>query len=464
MNNDFFLELFNALLIAGIILYQILKVRNTRLIGRPGTRLIFAGFCFMLFGACLDMTDEFPQLNHFVVIGDTPVEAFLEKFFGYMIGSFLLLLGFSRILPVFAELDAKQQLVETIIETIPAPTFCKDDEGRYLACNRDFEEFLGVDRDKIIGETVYALASRELADKYHQADQELLSQKGRQVYEAQVLAADGTHKDVMFHKAVFSKADGSAGGLVGVMLDISERKREEEGLRRLDRMKSEFISIAAHELRTPLTSVQGYSELLLNSEQTGKFTDAQRHDFLHEIYQSGEALSRRVDELLDVGRMEQGLPLPLNLQSCQPEPLIQKVVAQFCLQNQSQQIELKTELSPQQVFIFDEQRLRQLVENLLSNAAKYSPEKNMITVSARNDGEYFQFEVSDQGIGMTPDQRVKMFDKFYRAEKNQNWISGLGIGMSIVKSIVDAHQGEIEVESQLGIGTCVRVKLPLIVA
>ena len=119
MNNDFFLELFNALLIAGIIFYQLVKTRNTRLYGRPGTRLILAGFCFMLFGACLDMTDEFPQLNHWVVIGDTPVEAFLEKFFGYMVGSFLLLLGFSRSLPVFTELEVKQHLIETIVETIP---------------------------------------------------------------------------------------------------------------------------------------------------------------------------------------------------------------------------------------------------------------------------------------------------------------------------------------------------------
>ena len=85
MNNDFVLELFNALLIAGIILYLLITTRNTRLCGRPDTKLILAGFCC---GACLVMTDEFPQLNHYVVIGDTPVEAFLEKFFGCMVGSF----------------------------------------------------------------------------------------------------------------------------------------------------------------------------------------------------------------------------------------------------------------------------------------------------------------------------------------------------------------------------------------
>ena len=461
MNNDFLLELFNALLIAGIILYQVVTTRKTGLHGRPGTGLILAGFCFMLFGVCMDMTDEFPQLNHFVVIGDTPVEAFIEKFFGYITGSFLLLLGFSRILPVFAELDVKQQLIETIVETIPAPTFCKDENGRYLLCNRAFEAFIGFPREQIIGQTVYGVAPPDLAEIYHQADQALIEKMERKTYETQVCGADGTRKDVLFHKAVFHKEDGSAGGLVGVMLDISERKQAEEGLRDLNRMKSEFISIAAHELRTPLTSVQGYVELLLSSDPAKKFTDEQRHGFLHEIFQASETLNRLIDELLDVGRMEQGLPLPLDLQFRQADILLRKVVAQFRLQDQSQQIELNSELPAGHHFLFDEHRLRQLVENLLSNAIKYSPDKGRIAVNARIVGQAFQLEISDQGIGMTPAQQEKIFEKFYRAEKNQNWINGLGIGMSIVKSIVDAHHGEIEVESRLAKGTCVRIRLPL---
>jgi len=375
LSNDFLLELFNALLIAGIILYQLTKTRNTRLYGRPGTRMILAGFCFMLFGACLDMTDNFPQLNRFVVIGDTPVEALLEKFFGYIVGSFLLLLGFSRILPVFAELEVQQQLIETIVETIPAPTFCKDNKGRYLLCNRAFDDLLGLSRQQIIGKAVFDLTPPDLAEIYQRADRELLDTMEKQAYETQVETADGTRREVLFHKAVFRNKDGSAGGLVGVMLDISERKKVEEGLRDLGRMKSEFISIAAHELRTPLTSVQGYTELLLGTDTSRHFTTEQRQDFLHEIYQAGETLTKLVDALLDVGRIEHGLPLPLNLQQDQPGPLLQQVVDQFHLMDQSYPIELVSELPLQFTFLFDAHRLRQLVVNLLSNAIKYSPAK-----------------------------------------------------------------------------------------
>lgn len=463
MNNDFLLELFNALLIAGIILYQLVKTRNTGLYGRPGTKLILAGFCFMLFGACLDMTDEFPQLGRFVVIGDTPVEAFLEKFFGYILGSFSLLLGFSRILPVFAELEGKQHLIETMVETIPAPTFCKDADGRYLLCNRAFEEFIGFPRQQIIGQTVFAVAPTDCAEVYQRADLELLASRGKQTYETQIETAEGLRRDVLFHKAVFSNEDGSAGGLVGVILDISARKRVEDGLRDLDRMKSEFISIAAHEFRTPLTSIQGYTELLLSDAETGRlFDDAQRRDFLQEINRASETLSKLVDELLDVGRIEQGLPLPLDLQPHQPELLLQKIITQFCLQDPDWPITLTSNLPPQCSFLFDAHRLRQLVENLLSNAIKYSPEQRPIDIEARVVGESFQLEVRDQGVGMTAEQQVRIFDKFYRANHAQNNISGLGIGMSIVKSVVEAHSGQIEIESQPAQGTCVRVSLPMV--
>jgi signal transduction histidine kinase len=185
---------------------------------------------------------------------------------------------------------------------------------------------------------------------------------------------------------------------------------------------------------------------------------------VREIYLAGEALSKRVDELLDVGRIEQGLPLPLNLCLGQPEPVLQKVVSHFRLQDGTQPIEFYSDLPVQFQFSFDEHRFRQMVENLLSNAMKYSPEKGIIEISARIKEKNFQLEVRDQGIGMSADQKVKVFDKFYRADKSQNWISGLGIGMSIVKSIVEAHQGKIEIESQLDLGTLVRIQLPLAIA
>ncbi len=119
-----------------------------------------------------------------------------------------------------------------LIEVIPSPVFYKDSLGRYLGrylgCNEAFERYLGKSRQDFVGKSVYDLSPKELADRYHAADQALFDHPGTQIYEASVRPADGSLHDVVFHKATFAKADGSVGGLVGVILDITERKRLEK--------------------------------------------------------------------------------------------------------------------------------------------------------------------------------------------------------------------------------------------
>jgi diguanylate cyclase (GGDEF)-like protein/PAS domain S-box-containing protein len=120
--------------------------------------------------------------------------------------------------------------IERLLDTIPSPVFFKDEVGRYLGCNAAFEEYIGIRRDGLIGRSVYDIAPKDLADRYFAADQALFDKPGKQTYEANVVFADGTRRDVVFYKATFDKADGSLGGLVGVLLDISERKRMEEAI------------------------------------------------------------------------------------------------------------------------------------------------------------------------------------------------------------------------------------------
>jgi diguanylate cyclase (GGDEF)-like protein/PAS domain S-box-containing protein len=131
-----------------------------------------------------------------------------------------------------AELEVKEQLHFTaqLLDAIPSPVFYKDEHGRYLGCNRAFEHYIGKSRQDLIGKSVYELSPRELAGRYHAADQMLFDNPGVQTYEAKVQSADGERKDVVFYKATFDKSDGSLGGLVGVILDITERKRGEEAI------------------------------------------------------------------------------------------------------------------------------------------------------------------------------------------------------------------------------------------
>ncbi len=129
-------------------------------------------------------------------------------------------------------LHSQLLLTQALIEAIPSPLFFKDSRGAYLGCNKTFGSALGVSRQQIIGKTVYDLAPRELADEYHEMDDRLFKAPGYQIYESKVKFADGSVRDIMFNKATFADAGGSLSGLVGVMLDITERKQMEEALRR----------------------------------------------------------------------------------------------------------------------------------------------------------------------------------------------------------------------------------------
>lgn len=129
------------------------------------------------------------------------------------------------------QLKQNATLRQTILDTIPAPLYYKDEAGLYLGCNGAFEAFIGLRRDEIVGHSVYDVAPPELAEIYRKADNDLLFRGGNQVYETTVRFADGSPHDVMFHKAVFHNENGAPAGIVGVMLDISERKRMEEALR-----------------------------------------------------------------------------------------------------------------------------------------------------------------------------------------------------------------------------------------
>ena len=122
------------------------------------------------------------------------------------------------------------RFIGQLVDTIPSPVFFKDEDGRYLGCNTAFEQYIGIERAALIGRSVYDISPRDLADKYFAADRALFEQGGTQTYEAAVSYADGSRHDVVFYKASFNKADGQLGGLVGVILDISERKRMEQAI------------------------------------------------------------------------------------------------------------------------------------------------------------------------------------------------------------------------------------------
>lgn len=255
-------------------------------------------------------------------------------------------------------------------------------------------------------------------------------------------------------------AEGNIIAAAEVVRDITKHKEAEEVLRNTAQVRKQFISTAAHELGTPLSSILGYSELLLKADELGAFDAAQKNEFIDIIYKKACALTDIVDNLLDISRIDAGHPLRIEPSFCDLGQIIEKTVSSYrnLFQDHTIQAHFTDGLEH---FWADEQKMVQVLENLLTNAVKYSPNGGRIELSVEKTERDYLFTLTDEGIGMTDEQITRIFEPFYRAAADDPEISGQGLGMSIVKQIVEGHRGTIRVEHNLPKGLKVLFSLPL---
>ena len=243
-------------------------------------------------------------------------------------------------------------------------------------------------------------------------------------------------------------------GVVWTVRDMSERAR-------LERAKSEFVATASHELRSPLTSIKGFVELL---ERSSEPMSARQREFIEIIRRSTDRLVDLVNDLLDVARIEADR-VEINRRPID----VGEAVREVC-ELMGPQIEAKGQLLGLYVAptlplaLADSGRVRQIVANLLTNAHLYTPRDGRIHVGVEADRAWVQIVVADSGVGMSPQETERVFERFYRGTGDGRASPGTGLGLSIVKSLVDMHEGEIEIESEPGQGTTFRVHLPAAVA
>lgn len=239
------------------------------------------------------------------------------------------------------------------------------------------------------------------------------------------------------------------------VLFVRDVTRETE----VDRMKSEFLSTAAHELRTPMVSIYGFSELLLH-----RGYDAQKSKpMVQTIHRQSGLIVSLINELLDLARIEarQGKDFRIDTQALQP--IVEEAARSILVPNDDRKVQVVAQDDPLWVAV-DSEKLRQAVINLLSNAYKYSPQGGAISVEvARGAGSRHGevcITVRDRGIGMSPEQLTRAFERFYRADPSGN-IPGTGLGLCIVKEIVELLGGSISLASTPGEGTAATIWLPL---
>jgi len=241
------------------------------------------------------------------------------------------------------------------------------------------------------------------------------------------------------------------------LVSTEELLAENERLHELDQMKDELIALVSHELRTPLTSIVGYLELLTGPE-ADPLTDEQVR-FLSVISRSAERLLSLVSDLLLMAQVESG-GVHLDKDIVDLAAIAEECVAASRPVAGKRGIGLTVRATP--AFVDGDRRwLWEMIDNLLSNALKFTPEGGGVDVRVASVVGGVVLEVSDTGIGIPPEDRDKLFSRFFRTRAAvQRAVQGTGLGLSIVKAIVDAHGGRVAVESVVGTGSMFRVTLP----
>jgi len=262
--------------------------------------------------------------------------------------------------------------------------------------------------------------------------------------------------------ALFAGALAVIGGLafalyaMRLVKDIGSRN---ERLHELDRMKEDFVASVSHELRTPLTSIRGYLELLREGE-AGELTDEQQQ-FVSIVERNADRLLRLVGDLLFVAQVEAG-KIALDAGSTHVEELVRQAVDAARPAATEKSIEIDLDLDGLGELHADRARLAQVLDNLISNALKFTPPGGHVAVRTSRHADVCVIEVSDDGMGISDEDQVRLFQRFFRtASATDQAIQGTGLGLAIVQAIVEAHDGVITVKSVEGEGTVFRVELPL---
>jgi PAS domain S-box-containing protein len=385
------------------------------------------------------------------------------------------------------------QFLQILIDTIPNPIFFKDKLGKYLGCNRAFELRIGLDRGDIIGKSASDLFPEELAARYEQHDAELFERPGEKIYETRLTYPDGQDHDVIITKGIFTDSEGHVSGLVGVTLDITERKRAEEALQRAHdelekrverrtaalaesnrnlekevaersriaeelRMSAERLKIfaysIAHDLKSPSIGIYGLARLLKKNLQG--IIDEKEAGFCDRIMRASEHVASLVDAInLYIAAKE----TPLKIEEINMEEVFHMLRDEFSARLTVRGIEL---LEPNEIPLVrgDKIGLLRVFRNLIDNAVKYGGDGlTIVEIGYEKSGNFHHFTVRDDGVGIQAGESAEIFKLFQRQSASDK-VEGTGLGLAIVKEIVEHHKGEVRVESGREGGTVFHLLFP----
>ncbi|BAW97565.1 two-component hybrid sensor and regulator [[Synechococcus] sp. NIES-970] len=391
------------------------------------------------------------------------------------------------------ELQRVSHLQQRILDSTHFAIISIDPTGLIQTFNRGAAAMLGYDPEEIVGKQTpllfhdpaeVAAIAEELSQTLQrpvsatiEVFQILCIKEGEQDREWTYITQAGDRKTVRLSLAPLQDADGQILGIAGIAQDMTQRKTYEDQLQatnlalaRATRLKDEFLANMSHELRTPLNAILGMAEAL-KEEVYGPLQERQYRS-VQTIEASGHHLLALINDILDLAKIEADR-LEFHCEATAIADLCESSLVFVRHQAQEKQIRLHTDISAYLPKLFiDERRIRQVLINLLSNAIKFTPPQGTVSLevslkaipSEATDAlpRYeLDFRVRDTGIGITPDNLTRLFQPFVQVDSDLNrQYSGTGLGLALVKKLVELHGGTVQVTSQLGVGSCFSFRLP----
>jgi PAS domain S-box-containing protein len=354
-----------------------------------------------------------------------------------------------------ADIAHEKSRMRVLINHISDGVMATDARRKVALANPAFLKMIGHQGESAIGKPVTDLIKNETL---LQAVDKALSMPAEEFGEVTEEFAEGaladTEEAVLAVRCVpFRDRLHRNLGTVTVIHDITAMKK-------IDQMKSDFVSMVAHEIKSPMNSVLALVKVIQDG-LAGNLTEKQQ-DILGRVSEKIKGLADLASELLDLSRIESGL-ITMEKERLQLAPLLREQVAFYEEKARTKQIDLRADPLPDlPAVLANKHSIEEVISNLITNAIRYTPEGGCITVSASEQKDYVRFSVRDTGYGIGKEELDRIFERFYRVKNDQTrFITGTGLGLAIVKSIVAAHNGLIKVESEVGQGSTFHVDLPV---
>ena len=358
------------------------------------------------------------------------------------------------------------EFLNVMIGNIPTPAYCQNSEGVYLGANSFFEELVGKSLHEIKGKTVLDIVSAEIAGEEFEKDKEIIQNQNMMNYEMQFPTADGELREIVISKSVFKNFDGSVAGVIGVINDITEKKRAEQALieserklREANATKDKFFSIISHDMKNPFTTLLGFTEML--TEDYDEFDDQERKSLIEEMRNVSNYSFRLLENLLKWAKLQMG-KLPFTPQELNLSATANEVIMNLSEEAKLKDIGLINNISQDINVNADLMMLNTVMQNLFSNAVKFSNPGGKAEISAEVENGFVKVTLKDNGIGIKKEDLSKLFriDVHY-VEIGRAKERGTGLGLILCKDFIEKHGGQISINSNLGEGTTVRFSIPV---